>query len=58
MIRAREVILEPHIGVLIYRWDAVDVLRLLVHRVLVVVNAFVPTRPFNPAVCVILHRGA
>ncbi len=58
MIRAREVILEPLIGVLIYRQDAVDVLYVLIHHMPVVVNAFVPARPFSPVGCVILHRGA
>ena len=58
MIWARKVILEPLIGVLIYRRDAVDVLHVLIHHMPVVVNAFVPARPFSPAVCVILHCGA
>ncbi len=58
MIWARKVILKPLIGVLIYRRDAVDILHVLVHHMPVVVNAFVPARPFSPGSCVILHRGA
>ena len=58
MIRTREVIFEPFVGVLVHRWDAVYVLHGLIHHMAVGVDAFVLARPLGPGVRVTLHRGA
>jgi hypothetical protein len=53
MIRVCDVIFEPLVGFLIHRRDAVDVLHVLIHLVLVEVYAVVLTRPFMPGDSVI-----